>query len=275
LLQGQEAKDKTILDSVEVNKRNPMVNNTQTQTQTRTQGRSHYRRAVGVFKNRSDLEAVLRALKDDNYDMNRVSLIARHADDVEGAEEVTDRGDTEAQEGAGIGASTGTVLGGVGGLLVGLGVLAIPGVGPILAAGAEINALASTLAGAGIGAAAGGIVGALVGLGIPEEHANMYNDRVKAGQYLLMISGTEADLKRVESILRDRNVTDFNIYDAPDLADVDPTVAAGQSTVGSTNATKRPGTSGTKAAGTVTDSRDLNADGDPEVVVVDNRKNAR
>jgi hypothetical protein len=250
-----------------------MVNINKTQTQAQTQGRNHYKRAVGVFKHRSDLEAVLRALKDDNYDMNRVSLIARHADEVEGAEEVTDRGDTEAQEGAGIGASTGTVLGGVGGLLVGLGVLAIPGVGPILAAGAEINALASTLAGAGIGAAAGGIVGALVGLGIPEEHANMYNDRVKSGQYLLMISGTEADLQRVESILRDRNVSDFNIYDAPDLANTDPSVAvnqAGSTTAESTTATKRPGTTGT-----VTDTHDLNADGDPEVVVVDNRKKTR
>ena len=247
-----------------------MVN--QTQRQERTQGRSIYKRAVGVFERREDLEAVLRALKDANYDMNRVSLIARHVENVEGAEEITDRGDNEAQEGAGIGASTGTVLGGVGGLLVGLGVLAIPGIGPILAAGAEINALASTLAGAGIGAAAGGIVGALVGLGIPEEHANMYNDRVKAGQYLLMVSGTEAELKRVESILRDRNVTDFNIYDAPDLADADQSAAAGQPTPGQpvtgtgTATTDRPHTTGT-----VTDTHDIDADGDPEVVVVDKR----
>jgi hypothetical protein len=252
-----------------------MVN--QTKTQTRTQGRSHYRRAVGVFERREDLEAVLRALKDANYDMNRVSLIARHVEDVKGAEEVTDRGNNEAQEGAGIGASTGTVLGGVGGLLVGLGVLAIPGIGPILAAGAEINALAATLAGAGIGAAAGGIVGALVGLGIPEEHANMYNDRVKAGQYLLMVSGTEADLQRVESILRDRNVADFNIYDAPDLADADQTVAAGGTVPGQPVAGRTNGATDrtqTKTNGTVTDAKNINRTSEPDVQIVDKRDQA-
>ncbi|MCA1992356.1 MAG: histidine kinase, partial [Coleofasciculus sp. S288] len=78
---------------------------------------------------------------------------------------------------------------------------------------------ASTLAGAGIGAATGGIVGALVGMGIPEERAKVYNERIKAGDYLLMVSGTENDLRRVQDIMRDRNVEEFGIYDAPDLVD--------------------------------------------------------
>ncbi|WP_416667071.1 histidine kinase [Egbenema bharatensis] len=246
-----------------------MINEKQTQRSTQsTQVRGQYKRAVGVFERREDLEAVIRALKDANVDMNRVSLIARHVDNVEGADEITDRGDNEAQEGAGIGASTGTVLGGVGGLLVGLGVLAIPGVGPILAAGAEINALASTLAGAGIGAATGGIVGALVGLGIPEEHANMYNDRVKAGQYLLLVSGTEADVNRVESIMRDRNVADFNIYDAPDLAN-------GSSTLDAEQAAARKGSATTTTGVRSTDVRDTSTATDPDVVVVDKRNRGR
>ncbi|NES95066.1 MAG: histidine kinase [Desertifilum sp. SIO1I2] len=234
-----------------------------------THNRTDYKRAVGVFPNRKDLEAVLRALKDDGYDMNRVSLIARHVEDVEGAEEVTDRGDNEAQEGAGIGASTGTILGGLGGLLVGIGVLAIPGVGPILAAGAEINAFASTLAGAGIGAAAGGIIGALVGMGIPEEHAKVYNDRVKAGQYLLVVSGTDDDLRRVERILRDRHVEEFNIYDAPDLAGQQPATPAQRPTTPVQTTERRT------TRGPVTDARDIDNDGEPEVYIVDKRNTTR
>lgn len=226
-----------------------------------------YRRAVGVFKQREDVEAALRALKEDNYDMNRVSLIARHVEEVEGAEEVTERGGNEAQEGAGIGATTGTVLGGVGGFLVGVGLLAIPGVGPILAAGAEISALGSTLAGAGIGAATGGIVGALVGMGIPEERAKSYNERIKAGQYLLMVSGTEENLRHVESILRDRHVEEFGIYNAPDLVRAEST--SDRRTVAPAAEQER-----TVRQGTVTETRDLDRDGDPEVLIVDKRTKA-
>jgi len=227
---------------------------------------NNYQRAVGIFRRREDLESALRALKDSNFDMDRVSLIARHVDEVRGSEDVrTDRGDTEAQEGAGIGATTGTVLGGLGGLLVGLGVLAIPGVGPILAAGAEINALASTLAGAGIGAAAGGIVGALVGLGIPEEQARAYSKRIEAGEYLLMISGSPDDVRRVEKILRDNHIEDYNTYNASDrtVADRETTMAPDRERVaGATDVSRR---------GEVTETYDLNKDGKDDVVIVDKR----
>jgi len=224
-----------------------------------------YQRAIGVFKRREDLEGALRALKDDNFDMNRVSLIARHMDEVKGAEDLkkTDRGDTEAQEGAGIGATTGTVLGGLGGLLVGLGVLAIPGVGPILAAGAEINALAATLAGAGIGAATGGIVGALVGLGIPEEDARAYNKRIEAGEYLLMVTGSPDEVRRAESILRDRHIDDFRTYDAPE-GTVDRTTMTSPSR-------ERIATSDVSREGEVTKTYDIDKDGRDEVIIVDKR----
>ncbi len=251
---------------------------------TTTQQTVHYKRAVGVFKRREDIEGVIRALKDADYDMNRVSLIAKHIEGVEGAEEIvdTERGGNESQEGAGIGATTGTVLGGVTGLLIGIGVLAIPGVGPILAAGAEINALASTLAGAGIGAATGGIVGALVGLGIPEEQAKTYNERVKAGQYLLMVSGTDADLRRVESILRDRNIEEFNIYDAPDLTDARPATTVRQDVATTPDRDRmatRNVTTDTRRTPTdihsATDTRDIDRDGEAEVFIVDNRNEAQ
>ncbi|GAB4372153.1 MAG: CsbD family protein [Elainellaceae cyanobacterium] len=229
---------------------------------------TRYTRAIGVFKNRADVEAVIRALKDDNFDMERVSLLARNVNDVEGADEITDREGNEAREGAGIGATTGTVLGGVGGFLVGVGLLAIPGIGPVLAAGAEISAIASTLAGAGIGAAAGGIIGALVGLGIPEERAKVYEKRIKAGDYLMMVSGTEDRVRRAESIMRGHHVEDFEIYGAPDLNDANVrTPATGERATGE-RVDARRGT-------TVTSTRDLDNDGQPEIIIEDHRRETR
>lgn len=124
------------------------------------------KRAVGTFSTRQEAEDALNTLRDSGFPMDKVSVLAKDADrgDKIGGAEVTDRGSNEAPEGAGIGAVAGTALGGVGGLLVGLEALVIPGVGPFLAAGT----IATTLAGAGIGAAAGSIVGGLTGLGIPE-----------------------------------------------------------------------------------------------------------
>lgn len=132
-----------------------------------------YKRAVGVFRSRRDIENALNALRDAGFSMDKISVLAKDADrnegiagvDVQDSNRMKNRGGNESQEGAGIVAVTGTALGGIGGLLVGLEVLVIPGVGPFLAAGT----VATTLAGAGIGAAAGAIVGALTGLGIPEE----------------------------------------------------------------------------------------------------------
>ncbi|MEA5498446.1 signal transduction histidine kinase (STHK), LytS [Limnoraphis robusta Tam1] len=182
-----------------------------------TEGTELYRRAVGVFKDRHDIERAIRKFKDANYDMNRVSLIARNIENVEGADEIRDHGEgNEASEGAGIGAVTGTVLGGITGLLIGLGSLAIPGVGPALVAG-ELSALGTTAAGAGIGALTGGLVGSLTGMGIPEDNAKVYENRVKAGDYLLMVSGTDAQLVQAEAIMRDAGIVDFGIYNAPDL----------------------------------------------------------
>ncbi len=178
-----------------------------------------YQRAVGVFRDRQGIERAIQRFKDVNYDMDRVSLIARNIDDVRGAEEIRDHAEgNEAAEGAGIGAVTGTLFGGVTGLLIGLGTLAIPGIGPALVAG-ELAALGTTAAGAGVGALTGGLVGALTGMGIPEERAKVYEGSVKAGEYLLMVSGTGDQLNQAESIMRDCGIREFGVYDAPDLHD--------------------------------------------------------
>lgn len=90
---------------------------------------------------------------------------------------------TRAGQGAGAGAAIGTMVGGAGGLLAGLGMLAIPGIGPVVAAGP----LVAALAGAGVGAAAGGLIGALIGLGVPEDHAHAYAEGVRRGGTLVTV----------------------------------------------------------------------------------------
>lgn len=183
-------------------------------TTSRSTGLS--RRAVGLFYSRDEAEKALKDIKNAGFDMNKISLFARDADQVEGIEKERTGPGNEAAEGAGIGATTGTVLGGIAGLLVGIGTLALPGIGAIVVAG-EASAIGATLAGAGIGAASGALIGALTGLGIPEEHAKIYGDRVKGGSYLLMFTGSESDLRRIEPMLRNNGIEEFNIYDAPDL----------------------------------------------------------
>lgn len=179
------------------------------------------RRAVGVFPHRRNAEAALRELRDAGFDMDHVSVVGKNADsgDQIAGVEMSDRaGGNKADEGAKAGAATGGALGGLTGLLVGLGALAIPGIGPVMAGGALATALASTVAGGAIGAAAGGLTGALVGLGIPEERAKFYNDRVTRGDYLVMLDGTEDEIRRAEPIFSRHGIQDWGIYDASDVA---------------------------------------------------------
>jgi hypothetical protein len=174
-----------------------------------------YKRAIGTFPNRQQAEAALHELRNSGFAMDRVSILAKDTDvgDQIAGTEVRDRGETEAQEGAGIGATTGTVLGGLGGLLVGLEALIIPGVGPFLAGGA----IATTLAGAGLGAAAGGIIGALTGLGIPEEEARAYSERVSRGEYLVILDGTEAEINRAAALLMSQGIREWRVHDISDI----------------------------------------------------------
>jgi hypothetical protein len=92
----------------------------------------------------------------------------------------------------------------LGGLLVGLGALAIPGVGPLIAAGP----IATTLLGAGVGAAAGGLLGALVDVGVPEDEANYYAEGVRRGGVLVSVGAEDAMVDRVINILERHNAVD-------------------------------------------------------------------
>lgn len=179
-----------------------------------------HKRAVGLFSSRRDAEHALTELRDAGFNMGKISIIAKDGDrhdDIAGVE-TQKRVGNKADEGVATGAVTGTVLGGITGLLVGLGTLAIPGVGPILLAGEVASTLATAAAGAGIGAAAGGLLGGLAGLGVPEERAKIYSDRVNSGDYLVIVDGSSEEIYRAESILQNRGIQEFGIYNAPAMA---------------------------------------------------------
>ncbi|MBD2181413.1 DUF1269 domain-containing protein [Planktothrix sp. FACHB-1355] len=176
----------------------------------------HNRRAVGVFSHRQDAEYALTELRDSGFPMDKVSLIAKDtgkADRFAGSDVRDIDNDTNADEGAKTGAIAGGALGGITGLLVGLGALAIPGIGPVMLAGAAATAIATALSGGVIGAAAGGLIGALIGLGIPEDRARVYSDRVSRGGYLVIVDGSEDDIRRAESILNRRGIEEWGVYD--------------------------------------------------------------
>ncbi|MEX0271483.1 DUF2382 domain-containing protein [Leptolyngbyaceae cyanobacterium UHCC 1019] len=178
---------------------------------------NQHRRAIGTFPNRNSAEHALHELRDSGFSMDRVSVVAQDSDrnDTIAGSDVRDRADNKADDGAKVGALSGGALGGLTGLLVGIGALAIPGLGPIMLAGAAATALATTAAGTAIGAAAGSLLGGLIGLGIPEERAKIYSDRVSAGQYLVMVDGTDAEIAHAERILNHRGIEEWGVYDIP------------------------------------------------------------
>jgi uncharacterized protein (TIGR02271 family) len=132
---------------------------------------------IGTYRDMQTATAVVNDLVNAGFHRNSISVIANDADKQYSSYVDNDNAADDTAKGAGIGAA----IGGLGGLLVGLGALAIPGVGPVIAAGP----LAAALAGAGIGAVTGGIIGALVDLGIPEESAHIYAESVRRGNVLV------------------------------------------------------------------------------------------
>jgi len=124
-----------------------------------------------------------------------------------GTKEIGTQKATKAPEGAATGAGSGAVLGGALGLLAGIGAIAIPGVGPFIAAGPIMAALA----GIGVGGAVGGVTGALIGLGIPEYEAKRYEGRIQKGGILLSVHcDTSDEIKRAKEIMKNTGAEDIS-----------------------------------------------------------------
>jgi hypothetical protein len=133
-----------------------------------------------------------------------ISLVANNVDDRYSNIVPAAHHESSAGAAAGTGATLGTVIGGGAGLLAGLGMLAIPGVGPVVAAGWLI----ATAVGAGIGAASGGIIGSLVGAGVSETDAHVYAEGVRRGGTLVTVKVDDAQATTIERILDKHGAVD-------------------------------------------------------------------
>lgn len=134
----------------------------------------------GIYQTYADVEYAVDTLRAEGFRNTDVSVLFP---ENKGTKDFAVEKNTKAPEGTAAGATTGFVVGGVLGWLVGIGALAIPGVGPFIAAGPVVAALA----GVGVGGAVGGIAGALIGMGIPEYEAKRYEGRIKDGGILLSV----------------------------------------------------------------------------------------
>ncbi len=137
--------------------------------------------------------------------------------DKESSHEFSHEKNTKAPEGAVTGAATGGLLGGTLGLLAGIGALAIPGVGPLIAAGP----LMAALSGAAAGATVGGIGGALIGMGIPEVEAKRYENRIAEGNILIsVIARSGDDVSRAKEVFKNAGAEDISVTS---VGEVSPT----------------------------------------------------
>ena len=152
--------------------------------------------AYGIYPDRTAFDKALEGLRAAGFRNSDISAILPERDHT--SRDLAHEINTKAPEGIATGASTGAAVGGVLGWLVGIGMLAIPGIGPLMAAGPVVAALA----GAGAGGATGGLVGGLIGAGIPEVEAKRYAGRIREGGYLITVHCDDNNwAKRAEEIL--------------------------------------------------------------------------
>lgn len=158
----------------------------------------------GIYPTRRSVESAVETLQAEGFRNTDISVLLP---ENEGTKDFAHQKQTKAPEGAATGAGTGAVLGGALGWLTGIGALAIPGLGPFIAAGPIMAALA----GMGVGGALGGLTGALVGMGIPEYEAKRYEGRIKDGGILLSVHCDDSDwVKRAKNVLERTGANDIS-----------------------------------------------------------------
>jgi len=158
----------------------------------------------GIYATRSHVESAVDRMKAAGFRNTDISVLFPHN---VGSKDFAVEKNTKAPEGATTGAGAGAVIGGALGWLAGIGALAIPGIGPFIAAGPIMAALA----GAGVGGALGGLTGALVGMGMPEYEAKRYAGRIEKGGILLSVHSDNSDwTKRAKEIMKDTGAEDIS-----------------------------------------------------------------
>jgi uncharacterized membrane protein len=156
-----------------------------------------------IATSRSQADLIVDRLRDAGFSNNDISVLFP---DKETTRDFAHEKNTKAPEGIATGVSTGGVVGGALGWLAGIGALAIPGVGPFIAAGPILAALS----GAAVGATVGGVAGGLIGLGIPELEAKRYEGKIKEGNILLSVhTENSEEIKAAESIFKNAGAKDI------------------------------------------------------------------
>ena len=157
-----------------------------------------------IANSASQAEQIVEDLQSSGFDVSEISVLMP---DTAGKHDFGHVKATKAPEGATTGATAGGVTGGILGLLAGIGALAIPGVGPFIAAGPIMAALS----GAALGATTGGLVGGLIGLGIPEIEAKRYEQKLRAGNYLVAVDARDSDqVDRAKEIFKSAGAEDIS-----------------------------------------------------------------
>lgn len=158
----------------------------------------------GIYRTQAQVEQAVERLQADGFRPTDISLL--YPQNV-GTKDLAHEKSSKAPEGTATGAASGALLGGTLGWLVGIGALAIPGLGPLVAAGPIVAALA----GAGAGGAVGGVAGALIGMGIPEYEAKRYEGLVKNGGILLSVHADDAEwTRKAKDLLKNTGAEDVS-----------------------------------------------------------------
>jgi hypothetical protein len=159
----------------------------------------------GIYSTRTAVENAADSLVRAGFSTSDVSVLLPES--LGGPKDMGTEKATKAPEGTAAGVTTGGVIGGTLGVLAGVGLLAIPGLGPFIAAGP----IMAGLAGLGVGGAVGGFTGALIGLGIPEFEAKRYEGRLQKGGILLSIHcDTSEEIKRAKEVLKNTGAEDVS-----------------------------------------------------------------
>lgn len=159
----------------------------------------------GIYSTRTAVETATASLVNSGFPTSDISVLLPES--LGGLKDMGTEKATKAPEGATAGVTTGGVIGGTLGVLAGVGLLAIPGLGPFIAAGP----IMAGLAGLGVGGAVGGFTGALIGMGIPEFEAKRYEGRLQKGGILLSVHcDTSDEIKRAKDILKSTGAEDIS-----------------------------------------------------------------
>ena len=172
----------------------------------------------GIYKSVAEADRAVDRIAASGFSSNDISVLLP---DTQSSKDFAHEKSTKAPEGTTTGVAAGGAVGGTLGLLAGIGALAIPGIGPLIAAGPIMGALA----GLGVGGAVGGLIGALVGMGIPEYEAKRYEGRIKDGGILLSVHcDTSEEITRAKDLLKQTGAED--ISSTGEASSDEPAVAA-------------------------------------------------